>query len=76
MAPRKNNEPASWEVDADKPKPEGETRARRAYCVKDLTLRKCQRPLMTLASTLWGESEGERCAQIGDYQGTRVCVPA
>ncbi|WOO80640.1 Long-chain-fatty-acid--CoA ligase 2 [Vanrija pseudolonga] len=39
MAPRKNNEPASWEVDADKPKPEGETRARRSYCVKDLTLR-------------------------------------
>ncbi|WVW84190.1 hypothetical protein I302_106220 [Kwoniella bestiolae CBS 10118] len=36
MAPRKNKEPASWEVDADKPKPEGQTRVRRAYCVKDL----------------------------------------
>ncbi|RSH89924.1 long-chain fatty acid-CoA ligase [Saitozyma podzolica] len=36
MAPRKNKELASWEVDADKPKPEGETRVRRAYCVKDL----------------------------------------
>ncbi|WWC69937.1 uncharacterized protein I206_103881 [Kwoniella pini CBS 10737] len=36
MAPRKNKEAASWEVDADKPKPEGETRIRRAYCVKDL----------------------------------------
>ncbi|OXB35281.1 hypothetical protein LQV05_006035 [Cryptococcus neoformans] len=36
MAPRKNKEPASWEVDADKPKPDGETRIRRAYCVKDL----------------------------------------
>ncbi|WWD03296.1 hypothetical protein V865_001347 [Kwoniella europaea PYCC6329] len=36
MAPRKNKEPASWEVDADKPKPEGETRVRRSYCIKDL----------------------------------------
>ncbi|WWD17065.1 hypothetical protein CI109_101502 [Kwoniella shandongensis] len=36
MAPRKNKELASWEVDADKPKPEGETRARRSYCVKEL----------------------------------------
>ena len=35
MAPRKGNEPASWEVDADKPKPEGETRARRSYVIKD-----------------------------------------
>lgn len=40
MAPRKNKEPASWEVDADKPKPDGETRVRRAYCVKDLVTRK------------------------------------
>jgi len=37
MAPRKNNEPASWELDADKPKPEGETRIRRCYAVKELT---------------------------------------
>ncbi|OCF30674.1 long-chain acyl-CoA synthetase, partial [Kwoniella heveanensis BCC8398] len=36
MAPRKNKEAASWEVDADKPKPDGETRIRRAYCIKDL----------------------------------------
>ena len=36
MAPRKHNEKASWEVDADKPKPQGETRARRSYCVKEL----------------------------------------
>ncbi|WVR06835.1 hypothetical protein IAU60_003871 [Kwoniella sp. DSM 27419] len=36
MAPRKNKEAASWEVDADKPKPDGETRVRRAYCIKDL----------------------------------------
>ncbi|ORY26175.1 long-chain-fatty-acid-CoA-ligase [Naematelia encephala] len=36
MAPRKRNEPASWEVDADKPKPDGETRVRRSYCVKEL----------------------------------------
>ncbi|WVN87664.1 uncharacterized protein L203_102850 [Cryptococcus depauperatus CBS 7841] len=36
MAPRKNKEPASWEVDADKPMPHGETRVRRSYCVKDL----------------------------------------
>lgn len=41
MAPRKNNEPASWEVNADKPKPEGETRVHRSYSVKELTLRKC-----------------------------------
>lgn len=39
MAPRKNNEPASWELDADKPKPEGETRIRRSYAAKDLVLR-------------------------------------
>ncbi|ORX35646.1 long-chain-fatty-acid-CoA-ligase [Kockovaella imperatae] len=37
MAPRKHGQSASWEVDADKPKPEGETRIRRSYCVKDLT---------------------------------------
>ncbi|KAK4685986.1 long-chain acyl-CoA synthetase, partial [Tremellales sp. Uapishka_1] len=37
MAPRKHNESASWEVDADKPKPEGETRPRRSYCIKELT---------------------------------------
>lgn len=36
MAPRKGNEPASWEVDAKSPKPDGETRVRRSYCVKDL----------------------------------------
>ncbi|ODN72837.1 hypothetical protein, variant [Cryptococcus amylolentus CBS 6039] len=36
MAPRKNKEAASWEVNKDKPKPQGETRARRAYCVKEL----------------------------------------
>lgn len=36
MAPRKGNQPASWEVDADKPAPTGETRARRSYCVQDL----------------------------------------
>ncbi|WVQ81778.1 hypothetical protein IAT38_003903 [Cryptococcus sp. DSM 104549] len=36
MAPRKNKEAASWEVDADKPKPDGETRTRRSYCVKEL----------------------------------------
>lgn len=39
MAPRKNNEPASWELDADKPKPEGETRIRRSYASKELVLR-------------------------------------
>ncbi|KAL7422005.1 long-chain fatty acid-CoA ligase [Cryptotrichosporon argae] len=39
MAPRKHHESASWEVDADKPKPEGETRVRRSYCVKELTER-------------------------------------
>ncbi len=39
MAPRKGNEPASWEVDADKPKREGETRVRRSYATKDLVLR-------------------------------------
>lgn len=43
MAPRKNKELASWEVDADKPKPEGETRVRRAYCVKDLVTREWAR---------------------------------
>ncbi|WVQ77803.1 hypothetical protein IAR50_007493 [Cryptococcus sp. DSM 104548] len=36
MAPRKNKQAASWEVDSDQPKPQGETRARRAYCVKEL----------------------------------------
>lgn len=40
MAPRKHHEFASWEVDADKPKPEGETRARRSYCTKELVLSK------------------------------------
>jgi len=40
MAPRKNNESASWELDADKPKPEGETRIRRSYAVKELLTRK------------------------------------
>lgn len=40
MAPRKGKEAASWEVDADKPKPEGETRVRRSYAVKELTTRK------------------------------------
>jgi long-chain acyl-CoA synthetase len=40
MAPRKGKEPASWEVDANKPKPEGETRVRRSYAVKELTTRK------------------------------------
>lgn len=39
MAPRKRNEPASWEVDADKPKPEGSTRIRRSYCAKELATR-------------------------------------
>lgn len=39
MAPRKGNESASWEVDADKPKPVGETRVRRSFCSKELTLR-------------------------------------
>ncbi|RXK38253.1 long-chain acyl-CoA synthetase [Tremella mesenterica] len=36
MAPRKRHEAASWEVDADRPKPDGETRARRSYCIKEL----------------------------------------
>jgi len=36
MAPRKPNQPASWELDADKQKPEGETRVRRSYAVKEL----------------------------------------
>jgi hypothetical protein len=36
MAPRKPNQPASWEIDADKQKPEGETRVRRSYAVKEL----------------------------------------
>ncbi|ODO08424.1 long-chain acyl-CoA synthetase [Cryptococcus wingfieldii CBS 7118] len=36
MAPRKNKEAASWEVNKDTPKPQGETRPRRAYCVKEL----------------------------------------
>ncbi|BEJ12845.1 hypothetical protein CspHIS471_0300190 [Cutaneotrichosporon sp. HIS471] len=39
MAPRKGNEAASWEVDADKPKPQGETHVRRSYASKDLVLR-------------------------------------
>lgn len=39
MAPRKRNEPASWELDADKPKPNGSTRTRRSYCTKELTTR-------------------------------------
>ncbi|GMK57871.1 hypothetical protein CspeluHIS016_0407050 [Cutaneotrichosporon spelunceum] len=39
MAPRKGNESASWEVDADKPKPQGETRVRRSYATKELVLR-------------------------------------
>lgn len=42
MAPRKNGQAASWEVDADKPKPAGETRARRSYCVKDLVTSECR----------------------------------
>ena len=40
MAPRKNNESASWELDANKPKPDGETRIRRSYAVKELLTRK------------------------------------
>ncbi|KAJ9118582.1 hypothetical protein QFC22_003802 [Naganishia vaughanmartiniae] len=36
MAPRKNNQPASWELDASSPAPKGETRVRRSYCVTDL----------------------------------------
>lgn len=36
MAPRKAGQPASWEVNPDSPKPEGETRARRSYAVKEL----------------------------------------
>ena len=39
MAPRGKNQAASWEVDADKPKPKGETRVRRNYAVKELTTR-------------------------------------
>jgi hypothetical protein len=50
MAPRKNKELASWEVDADKPKPEGETRVRRAYCVKDLVTREWARTLRSTAA--------------------------
>ncbi|KAL1409364.1 long-chain fatty acid-CoA ligase [Vanrija albida] len=36
--PRRGDQ-ASWEVDADKPKPKGETRARRSYCTTELTHR-------------------------------------
>lgn len=36
MAPRKSGQAASWEINADQPKPEGETRPRRSYCVKEL----------------------------------------
>ena len=36
MAPRKPGQAASWEVDAGSPKPQGETRARRSYAVKEL----------------------------------------
>lgn len=39
MAPRKGNEPGSWEVDADKPKPADSTRTRRSFCVKELVTR-------------------------------------
>ena len=39
MAPRKRNESASWELDADKPKPEGSTRIRRSYATKELATR-------------------------------------
>jgi long-chain acyl-CoA synthetase len=41
MAPRKGKQAASWEVDADKPKPDGETRIRRSYCTKELVTREC-----------------------------------
>lgn len=36
MAPRKGNEPGSWELGEKK---EGETRVRRSYCVKELVTR-------------------------------------
>jgi long-chain acyl-CoA synthetase len=39
MAPRQNNESASWELDANKPKPDGETRIRRSFAVKELLTR-------------------------------------
>lgn len=48
MAPRKGKEPASWEVDANKPKPEGETRVRRSYAVKELTTREFPFPSLPL----------------------------
>lgn len=42
MAPRKHGQAASWEVDADKPKPEGSTRIRRSYITtKELTESEC-----------------------------------
>jgi long-chain acyl-CoA synthetase len=40
MPVRRNNEPASWEVDGDKPKPKGETRVRRSFATKELIERK------------------------------------
>jgi hypothetical protein len=38
MVARKNNEPASWEVDAHLLAPVGETRVRRSYAVKELIM--------------------------------------
>lgn len=48
----RRGEDASWEVDADKPKPKGETRARRSYCTKELTQRK-SRPCLGLFGSCW-----------------------
>lgn len=50
MAPRKGKESASWEVDTDKPKPDGSTRIRRAYCTKELVTRKSLGHLPTVPS--------------------------
>lgn len=36
MTPRRNNQPASWELNADQPKPRGESRVRRSYCSTEL----------------------------------------